>query len=191
MSLGLAVKERIKGRPKRIFSGASSRIKLHNYEVSPTEDSVEKMNNTNQATSQSQSFAPAWELMAMFVLAAALMGWRFRYPYASQEVIATQQATEGDIQEMSDDEEDIDDDDDDDDEEEEEEEEVSTSEDTEYIADAIFNRTLQLINCDFDEEEEAGDGRVGFFDDETDELEDVDFQQPTRHLIERSELELL
>ena len=186
MSLGLTVKERIKGRPKRIFSGASSRIKLHNYEVSPTEDSVEKMNNTNQASSQSQSFAPAWELMAMFVLAAALMGWRFRYPYASQEVIATQQATEGDIQDMSDDEEDIDDDD----EEEEEEEEVSTSEDTEYIADAIFNRTLQLINCDFDDEE-AGDGSVGFFDDETDELEDVDFQQPTQHLVERSELELL
>jgi len=122
----------------------------------------------------------------MFVLAAALMGWRFRYPYASQEVIATQQATEGDIQDMSDDEEDIDDDD----EEEEEEEEVSTSEDTEYIADAIFNRTLQLINCDFDDEE-AGDGSVGFFDDETDELEDVDFQQPTQHLVERSELELL
>jgi hypothetical protein len=190
MSLGLAVKERIKGRPKRIFSGASSRIKLHNYEVSPTEDSVEKMNNTNQATYQSQPFAPAWELMAMFVLAAALMGWRFRYPYASQgvEVIATQQATEGDIQDMSDDEEDIDDDDDDDD--EEEEEEVSTSEDTEYIADAIFNRTLQLINCDFDDEE-TGDGSVGFFDDETDELEDVDFQQRTHHLVERSELELL
>lgn len=186
MSLGLTVKERIKGRPKRIFSGASSRIKLHNYEVSPTEDSVEKMNNTNQASSQSQSFAPAWELMAMFVLAAALMGWRFRYPYASQEVIATQQGTEGDIQDMSNDEEDIDDDD----EEEEEEEEVSTSEDTEYIADAIFNRTLQLINCDFDDEE-AGDGSVGFFDDETDELEDVDFQQPTQHLVERSELELL
>ena len=178
-----------KERPNRIFSGASSRIKLHNYnyEVDPTENK----NNSKHATFQ--PFAPAWELFAMFVLAAGLVGWTFRHELfldLSQEVIATRRATQGDMRDMSDDEEDIEDDvvegDEDD---EDEEEEVSTSEDTEHIGDLVFNRTLQLINRDFDSNE-AGDGScVGFIDDEADELDD--HQSPTHLLPERSGLELI
>jgi hypothetical protein len=129
----------------------------------------DKTYSSQQATSQ--LFAPAWELLSMFVLAAALMGWRFRhelFPYASREVEVTQQATGEDIVDMSDDEEDID-----------EPEEMSTSEETEHIGDAVFNRTLQLISSSFDGEVEAGGGNVGFVEeDETSQVEDdVDLQQ--------------
>jgi hypothetical protein len=163
---GIRGKVRKEGRPNRIFYGVSSRIKLHNYDDAPAVDKTYQ-----QATSQ--LFAPAWELVAMFVLAAALMGWRFRrellLPHASREVVvATQQATEGDILDMSDDEE----------EDIEEPEEVSTSEETEHIGDAVFNRTLQQINSSFDSDE-AVDGIVGFVEeeDETSQVEDVDLQQ--------------
>lgn len=175
---GVRGKVRKEERPNRIFYGVSSRIELHNYDEMPTVDAVEKASSSQKATSQ--SFAPAWELLAMFVLAAAMMGWRFRrelFPYASREVVATQQATEGDILDMSDDEEDI-----------EEQEEVSTSEDTEHIGDVVFNQTLHLINSGIDGEE--GGGSVGDVEDDTAELEGVDLlqQSPTQYRFEGREL---
>lgn len=161
---GVRGKVRKEGRPNRIYT--TSRIKFNSYEDMSAKD---KTYSSQQATSQ--LFAPAWELLSMFVLAAALMGWRFRhelFPYASREVEVTQQATGEDIVDMSDDEEDID-----------EPEEMSTSEETEHIGDAVFNRTLQLISSSFDGEVEAGGGNVGFVEeDETSQVEDdVDLQQ--------------
>ncbi len=161
---------------------SSSRFKLNHFNYEPL--TVDKMDSSNNK--KSQSFAPAWELMAMFVVAAGLVGWTFRHELfldESREVVATQQAIQGDIHDMSDDEEDIVDD-----VEEQggdDEEEVSTSEDTEQIGDLVFNRTLQLINSDFDSDE-TGDGSVGFIDGETDDFED---QSPTQQVPEKSELE--
>ncbi len=163
--------KRNKEDPNRI---ASSRFKLSHFNYEPLV-TVDKMDSSNNK--KSQSFAPAWELLAMFVVAAGLVGWTFRHELfldESREVVATRQAIQGDIHDMSDDEENIIDDveeqgNDDD------EEEVSTSEDTEQIGDLVFNRTLQLINSDFDSDK-TGDGSVGFIDGETDDFED---QSPT------------
>jgi hypothetical protein len=152
--------------------GRSSRIKLQNYDMASS-----NVNKSSKGTS-SQSFAPAWEVMAMFVVAAALMGWKFRhelYPDGDQqEVVVAVQAGDGFV-EMDDNEDDIEHDGAEDTKEEAEIEDIdgranigtiaanppteerSTNEQTVHIGDVVATHAVQLIT----DGEEAGGVRVG------------------------------
>jgi len=153
MSLNGKVQKEI--RAELTFYGASSRIKWNYGEMPPIE-------TLDRAHSQKSSFAAAWELVSMFVLAAALLGWKFRrelFPdRSSREVVAgAQQVTEGDIMGADDDDEEIivfDDRANIDTTVNQSyvSEDVSlTSEETEYVGDDVFTRTWQLINVDAEE----------------------------------------
>ena len=68
-------------------------MKLQNYDMASS-----NVNKSSKGTS-SQSFAPAWEVMAMFVVAAALMGWKFRhelYPDGDQQEVVAAVQQDGD-----------------------------------------------------------------------------------------------
>ena len=166
-------KQQKEDRPKEVMLyGRSSRMKLQNYDMASS-----NVNKSSKGTS-SRSFAPAWEVMAMFVVAAALMGWKFRhelYPDGDQqEVVVAVQAGDGFV-EMDDNEDDIEHDGAEDTKEEAEIEDIdgranigtiaanppteerSTNEQTVHIGDVVATHAVQLIT----DGEEAGGVRVG------------------------------
>ena len=167
-------KQQKEDRPQEVMLyGRSSRIKLQNYDMTSS-----NVNKSSKGTSP-QSFAPAWEVMAMFVVAAALVGWKFRhelYPDGDQQevVVAVHQDAGNGFVEL-DDNEDIEHEGAEDSKEEEEMEEIegrantatiaanppteerSTNEQTVHVGDVDATHAVQLIT----DGEEAGGVRVG------------------------------